>query len=332
MSNERVTSIDKLRVLSIVGVILIHTTTRILERTSYNLNVYYLTLFLNQIVRFAVPLFFIISGFVLELTYKEDLNFWLYIKKRFSKIFIPYVFWSLFYYYFVYTGNHVNFISVLLAGSASYQLYFIPALCIFYLLFPLLHKFVKYISKWPIILFLFILQVLILNHDYFIKNIQFTDSIRISILGFFFFIIGTITAHHKDFLINFSKKWKVILTLAFLGLGYYIFREGYNEYFRTFNINAFYSSWRPSTLLYTFVSGIFFLTLFEKINFQKLSNLSFLVFFIHTLIIEIIWKYTEKFMTPSFHFDLLFFILVCGISFFISFIIHKIPHISKLVG
>jgi len=47
-------------------------------------------IFLNQIARFAVPMFFMISGFVLELNYDGNTGFWQYLKKRFSRIFIPY--------------------------------------------------------------------------------------------------------------------------------------------------------------------------------------------------------------------------------------------------
>jgi len=147
--------IDILRTISIFAVILVHTTTRTLEASSFALLKIPWTLFLNQIARFAVPLFFMIPGFVLELNYHLHENYLTYLKKRFSRIFIPYLFWSLIYYLFVYyKGRDPNFISALLRGDASYQLYFIPALLIFYLLFPLIHNFCTYIlNKWLLIIF-----------------------------------------------------------------------------------------------------------------------------------------------------------------------------------
>jgi hypothetical protein len=158
------------------------------------------------------------------------------------------------------------------------------------------------------------------------------DPIRIFILGSFFFLIGIIASHYKDSIISFSKKWKFFLIVLFMTLGYYIFKESYNEYFRTFNVNALYSSWRPSTLFYSIISGVTFLSLFEKINFKKLSSLSFLVFFLHTLVLEVIWKYAEKLMAPNFYFDLLFFVSVTSISITIAYIVHSIPHLSKVTG
>jgi surface polysaccharide O-acyltransferase-like enzyme len=144
---ERIKSIDCLRGIAILAVLLIHTTTRTLEASNFNLVGFSFTLFLNQIARFAVPMFFIISGFVLEISDHGDLSYWSFIKKRFSKVFIPYVFWSLIYYFLVYNSNHDNLFKVFLTGNASYQLYFIPALLVFYLTFPLLHKLFQKISN-----------------------------------------------------------------------------------------------------------------------------------------------------------------------------------------
>ena len=129
----RLNSIDSLRTISILAVIAIHTTTKTLEAAAYNLSLFPFSIFLNQITRFAVPLFFVISGFVLEFNHMEKINTFEYFKKRFGRIAVPYVFWSLIYYFFVYSKNSNNLLQVLLKGNASYQLYFIPALCVFYL-------------------------------------------------------------------------------------------------------------------------------------------------------------------------------------------------------
>jgi surface polysaccharide O-acyltransferase-like enzyme len=123
--------IDLIRTIAILAVILIHSTTKILGFFQNDLLHHPLTLFLNQSSRFAVPLFFLISAFVLELNYPQNFNYLFYLKKRFSRLFLPYFFWSLIYYYFVYTYHSQNFVSALFLGTASYQLYFITALFIF---------------------------------------------------------------------------------------------------------------------------------------------------------------------------------------------------------
>src|SRR5260221_2843056 len=130
--------IDVLRVVSILAVVLIHTTTRHLELTHFDVTHYSFTLLLNQISRFAVPLFFLVSGFVLELNY-SPIGFFKYFKKRINKILIPYLLWSFIYYYFIYTNHTVKFFQELLNVSSSYQLTFVPTFFILYLIFSLVY-------------------------------------------------------------------------------------------------------------------------------------------------------------------------------------------------
>lgn len=145
-------AIDAMRSIAIFAVVLIHTTSRTLEFFQYDLNGHLITLFLNQISRFAVPSFFLISGFVLELNHHTDINYWQYFKKRASRILVPYLAWSALYYFLIYRSDPDSFIKALLTGSASYQLYFIPSLIIFYLAFPFFHKLYKVIAnKWVLI-------------------------------------------------------------------------------------------------------------------------------------------------------------------------------------
>ncbi len=337
MSSNRIKAIDVLRTISIAAVLLIHTTTKVLEVTHYDLNTYSFTLFLNQLARFAVPLFIFISGFVLELNYDYHTSYWSYLKKRVGKIFIPYIFWSLIYYYFVYTGNHDNPSWVLLTGSASYQLYFIPTLCIFYLLFPILHKAYKFIANIPVLTILGITQIWLMNQDYFVKQFSFPDPIRIFILSFFFFILGMFAGRNKDKIMEITGKIKYALIILIPYLVYYIFEEGKTRYFETYNIGAFYSQWRPSVLIYTLVLGaIIFYTFngsrFESKIIEKFSKLSYLVFFIHVIVLEIVWKHLPYNTFGKIAYDPIFFVLVLTVSFGAAFLIHKIPHLSRITG
>lgn len=338
-------AVGALRLISILGVILIHTTTRILETVNYNLGSFPFSLFLNQISRFAVPLFFALSGFVLELNYQNHDSFLSYLKKRFGRIFIPYVFWSGIYYLFIYNQNQDNFLKVLLTGNASYQLYFIPALCVFYLLFPFLHKVYKYLSnKWAVIILL-ILQVYLLRLDYYSGGFEIAEPLRIAFLAFFVFILGMIASHNKERILNMTKKAKLLLPTLTVLSGLYVYWEGKVRYFATYNIHAFYSQWRPSVFLFTVLIGIFLYSFFGQEKYQlriinTLSRLSYLVFFVHVIVLETVWIMLGKSIFNSIGnsfvekviFDLLFFGVITTLSFFISFVIHKIPKLDKITG
>lgn len=342
---ERIKSLDAIRAIAILSVLLIHTTTRTLEAAKFEIASYPWTLFLNQFVRFAVPLFFIISGLVLELSFKENMSYFSFLKRRFSRIFIPYVLWSLFYYFFIYTQNHDNLLKVLTTGDASYQLYFIPTLCIFYLIFPLLHKAYKIISNWAVLLIIFTSEFYLLYKDYFVKDFNLSDPVHIAILAYFFFIVGIIAGHNFERLTSFVKKWISLIFPAALILSFYVFWEGRTRYIETGNFLSYYSQWRPSVMIYTLIIGLVLLYVFEVTRFKdstisRFSKHSFLVFFIHVAILEGLWSLAGKNLfiligvssIGKAIFDPLFFVSVAFTSFLISYLLHKIPEIYKYIG
>jgi surface polysaccharide O-acyltransferase-like enzyme len=332
VAGSHIKSVDAMRVMAILAVVMIHTTTRTLEVVHYDLINYPWTIILNQLSRFAVPLFFLISGFVLELSSDRDTNYFEFLKKRFTKIFIPYIFWSLIYYFLVYTSSHDNLLRVILTGNASYQLYFIPTLCIFYVAFPLLHKIYKFIANPICLMLLGILQYRFLFLDYFVKHGGSDFPMRIISLSFFVFIIGMVGARNKDKVLDFAKKWKFFLSAGALYSGYFVFNEGRNLYYQIYNIGAIYSQYRPSVFAYTIFAGLALYAILDKVNMKKLSELSYFVFFIHVIVLEIIWKYFSKFVISNAVFDVAFFSVISIVSFLIAFLAHKIPHLNKITG
>lgn len=330
-------AIDLPRFISILAVVLIHTTTRTLEMTHYQLNQTSWTLLLHQITRFAVPLFFLISGFVLELNHDNKVNYWQYFKKRLNRIFIPYVFWSAVYFYFVYTQHGSDFLSALIYGSASHQLYFIPALLVFYLIFPLFHWLYRFFAHKWVLLILAIVELWLLYADYYLHSLRFFYPLGVAFYNFYVFIFGMVISHHHDQLIAFVKKWLAVLIPLTVFLGGYIFYSGRSLYYQTSDIGYFYSNWRPQVLLYTLVFFAVFYYFFTVIRFnlaiiKTLSNLSFLVFFLHIIVLEKIWALIGTPPHPALWYDPIFFLFTASVSFLLAYFIHKIPYLSRLTG
>lgn len=338
-------ALDSLRVIAISAVVAVHTTTRTIEATKDNLVAFPWTLFLNQIGRFSVPLFFMVSGFALELNYGNHSSYLAYLKKRASRVLIPFIFWSAIYYFLIYTNNNDSFLRALFVGSASYQLYFIPALIIFYLLFPLLHKIYKFLANKWIFSVLTLIEIGFLYKDYFVKEFNFPDPVHIALLAYIYFVIGMIAARNKERIILFVKKWKYLLSPVTLISGIYVFWEGLSRFLSTGNHLAFYSTWRPSTLVYSIAFALVFFYIFDKSKLQfsitkKLSNLSLFVFFVHVAVLEGLWSITGRAFFGSIAgnplgkiiFDPLFFALVLFISFLTAAIAHKIPYLHKVTG
>lgn len=327
-----------------MAVILIHTTTRTLEASAFNIAGYSWTLFLNQISRFAVPLFFLISGLVLEINFHQD-SYWSYLKKRFTKILFPYMFWSLVYYYLVYNQNGDSLLKVFLTGNASYQLYFIPTLFIYYLIFPFLHKAYNIISNKYFLAAIFLLQLSFQSYDYYIKYIELSDPIRIALMSYSLFVIGIIAARNIEKINIFIKKWKTILFVLSGAFGFLVFWEGRSRYLLTGNYLSYYSQWRPSVLFYTILMALTFYYLFEYSKFKdsvvaRFSRHSFFVFFVHVVVLEFLWTgvggkafiFLSGSMLGKIFFDPIFFVIVATASFVIARLLHKIPTLHKFVG
>jgi peptidoglycan/LPS O-acetylase OafA/YrhL len=178
-----------------------------------------------------------------------------------------------------------------------------------------------------------------------IDKFEYPDPIRITILSFFFFIIGIIAARNKNRIMEVVKKWRYYLILVTTILGVYIFLEGKIGFNISGSYLAFYSQWRPSVFFYTLTSFLVLFYAFDKSRLQfaiveRFSKLSYLVFFIHVIILEVLWKYTGhnlfNFLSGNdlgkIVFDPIFFAFVATMSFTIAYLIHKIPHFSKLTG
>jgi surface polysaccharide O-acyltransferase-like enzyme len=292
---KHLSSLDFLRVLAILAVVLIHTSIKVVQNGGQGI-------FLHQISGFAVPLFFILSGHVLELNYSG--NWFGFYTKRLPKLILPLFFWSLIYFYLIYPGGS-NFWTSFITGSASYHLYFVPTLAIFYLSFPALHATYSFWSKKPILFLLFVFQFLLLATDYY-SHVQILLPLRIVILGWFSFIFGIVA----------RPRWLVFVILAFAGFIYY---EGLTG-------PDYYSQWRPSVLIYSLlIFWQFINSNWHSKIISQLSQASYFVFFIHVLIIEKL----NPFFGRS---NLNLFVSVVLSSFALAFIAQRIPKLSKLTG
>lgn len=338
-------AIDLLRLVSILAVVLIHTVTRTLEVTGYVLDQTPVAFILHQITRFAVPLFFMISGFVLELNYAPEVSYWQYLLKRLSKIFVPYVFWSAIYFYFIYTQHGPDFISALIYGSAAHQLYFIPAILLFYLVFPLLHQLYRVLSNKWVLLVLFLVQFYLLFADHYLHSIHLFYPFGVWSYNFYIFILGMVASHHHEAIIAWVKKRFSVVALSTLGLAAVLTATARIAYFKSGDIGYFYSNWRPQVLLYTLSFAALFYYLFTRIKvnlrlIKTLSGLSFLVFFIHIIVLEQLWRLwaaplfiaTANQTGQTFWYDPLFFLGVALVSFVIASILHQLPKLSRLIG
>lgn len=144
--NRRIPYLDFLRCLAIVLVITLHAMTPILTNISfYQTKTWYFCLLLNPLVRAGVPLFFMISGFLM-LNRPDTEQIGIFYQKNLSKLIIPLISWNVIYYAAsifkkdaIYL-DYLAFLHRLLNQGVSYHMWFVYTLLGIYLICPFLRR------------------------------------------------------------------------------------------------------------------------------------------------------------------------------------------------
>ena len=213
---------DNLRALATVAVILLHVTAALVYQykrvpTSY----WWLGHLCNSAVRFCVPVFLMLTGaLMLPKTYEIRP----YLSKRFTRILLPFIFWSIIYVFFNwwllgkkwhFDEHFLQYCFKLLRDGAMFHLWYIYTIIGIYLFLPMMSKWVVnssinevafYVGIWLIVLLFRMptLKPLMLAIDwmyfsgylgflvlgYWLNNIQLNSSLRMRWLGFGLFVIG----------------------------------------------------------------------------------------------------------------------------------------------
>jgi surface polysaccharide O-acyltransferase-like enzyme len=340
----RLKEFDYLRVTAVLAVITIHI-------TSIYVTVNSVAYLMNQIARFAVPIFIILSGFLLyysDINRQGDANHNL-LFKRLNKVFIPYAIWTLIYMLYSVRHNLEAVLSTsffialarnLMLGKAAPQLYFIIIILQMYLLYGLLKRLMDSKYEKHLITAAFVVTAFINLGAYLFRwNIFIMPKISIGYYilfptWLFYFVFGMHFAKHesryKEFLLSARIKMSFIYLASFAAL-----------YADSRLSNTYGSSMKPTIMLYCFASFLFFYSVFSSSQVKEIplirwiSEQSFFIFFSHVVLIELIRSFFHITGIPiRFHSILgvlLLFILDTCASFLLAFIISYLPF-SKYLG
>jgi len=330
MQKNRNISLDLLKVLACIGVVLLHTTMGGFKETgSWNLLSY-----LYYLGTYSIPLFFMVNGYLLlgkrEITYS-------YILQKVKWILITVSSWSVIVWLFKrdFAVNPIKKIigSLIQKGYFS-QFWFFGVLILIYLCLPILKKFLN--SKRS---YLYILSVLLVIGLIFeLTNIVLQMPIQTYVIQtfrlwtwFFYYILGGFIAQfNKDIINNMFKRWmKVIVVLLFLVSPLILFFLAKTTY------HNFFAEYFYDLLFVKVVSLGIFLTIFSLALNQDnnkwivfLSNQTMGVFIIHTYIMKL-WEKLFGFSFVGAY--LLFTIFTLCVSFIIVGILMKIPYFNRIV-
>ncbi len=304
---ERQNYFDFIKGLAILAVILIH--------VEYFFVYYFpehstFSFFINNVSRFAVPVFFICSGILLQ---QNIPNWKTFYWRKIVRILIPYLFVSL----MILSASGkapADFLYLIISGNTLVPYYFIIVLIQFYLIYPLLLA-VKNNRSLLFISF----AVSLISH--YIPGLCYVYDIPLFFPFLFFFVYGT---KHQNFFIRFDRqKIKLVWWLAGIFLYLLIFFIQPSGYF---NHRLFFG---PVILIILF----YFKNLFTKQTFIfnficRLGKISLWIFLIHFPIVQAFF-YKLKTAPINFYakFILVFIIstiLSIAVSWFCSWIYKKL--------
>ena len=180
---------------AILAVVLIHVLAYfpgIFDKSNYQ----WVMVALDQTARFCVPAFLIISGYGLSMKYDdEDVPWWKFVVDRSKKLLPSYLLWSMAAMLlmwmvpeWVYYNRPESIWTQLFFGQADYQMYFMPLILQFYILFPLIWRGRKKINLW----LMAALVIQLLAYSWFGKTEGSSERFEyvISLSWIFYFVLG----------------------------------------------------------------------------------------------------------------------------------------------
>jgi len=218
---ENIPELSIVRAIAIIGVLSVHSTSVAVSTGMIESNWYFLYNFANIFLKFGTTTFIFLSSFVLFYNYynrpftaKLVTNFY---QRRLLYIIVPYVVFSLFYYFLKLYGNGTfppidvmasDIFSRLMRGNAHTHLYFVYISVQFYLMFPvflwLLKKYPK-LTPWLIVFGIVAQWSFFLINKYVLETpVKARGSWSLSYFSYYF--LGAYLGIHWDK----CKNWLIV--------------------------------------------------------------------------------------------------------------------------
>lgn len=267
-------------------------------------------------------------------------NFNYFFKSRFSKIFIPYIIWTIFYllyraFYLHNLEEDGKLLNYFIYGKANFHLYFILTVIQFYFLFPILQKFKK---GWPLIgvyILTTIANIIWIRMDPVAiggGGVERFVNDKLFIMNWIsFFMLGIVYAKFYNEIRVLIFKHKAILSII---IGILLL-----DFLLSIDLNNLQSSITVSNIVYIPFFIVFLNYLYEHIKQNQtilkvltlIGNYSMGIYLVHYVAIQFVKRLPviediapqSKFMGV--------FILTVAVSVLIVYLIGKLPFGNYIV-
>jgi len=339
---DRILYIDILRIISILAVITIHVCSSFFK----NINVDWVVANLyDSVSRWSVPVMVMISGLLL-LDPQKEYPIKIFFKKRFNKILIPLIFWSIVYTIWKYKTGIIAgqplpiglILKSFIDGTVFYHLWFVYMIIGLYISTPILRIFIKHATRNDMKYFLIVWFISSNIIDILMKRIHVGSMIDLHLFTGYagYFLLGY---YLKD--LEYDKKGIISLPyILFIG-GFLITFVG--TYIISINKGLFDGIFYNYLALNVVMMSIGIFLLIKEIEWGKtiknaylknsildIGPLAFGIYLIHALILQWLNLSIEIKWNPLVDIPVTV-ILVASISYILINIMKKLPLIEKAV-
>ena len=332
--------LDNVRIIAIFTVILLHVSTGVTWQSEAGSALWAYTTSMDVLVRCCVPLFVMISGaLLLDPTKSESLlDFY---KKRFSKILIPVLFWSLLYIVWGYFREDIQeeftlsyVIRRLASGKPYYHLWFMYMLMGLYFFTPVFRAIVAHLKKGELIFF--VVLVFAIETIQAMYEAWYVGESNLFLTWFLtyvpFYFMGYIVRHY-DLPFSTRQVGLGVLCLAALSAGLACFiaiavPDG--------TVGYFYKNLSATNILFSV--GLMYLLrrmdfpmLGEKVT-KPLAGLTFGIYFLHMIPLAYLHDLSGFWaMISPYAYSPLFSLIAMIITAALVWVISHIPYVRRLV-
>jgi len=217
--------INNLRLIALYAVIILHCTSPLLmQYGKASASDWWTADLFNAAVRFAVPVFVMVTGALLLHREYEIGDF---LKRRLTRVVAPFLFWSLVYVWYSWYNEEISFgndawanikqVLHLLKYGSAYHLWYVYMLIGLYFFIPVISKFVRNASEKEILYFLIVwMAVMLFTQPYLSRYNPAVD------MHYFAGYAGYLVLGHylafKDFNVKHLRLWMIILFIFSIAL------------------------------------------------------------------------------------------------------------------
>lgn len=340
---------DSLRVLATLAVILIHIATPVANMSfGRNTEFWMIGIVFDNLVRFAIPLFLVLSGATLLTKQYGLIEFY---KKRMSRVLVPFLFWLIAYWVFrwfmlrEWERPHA-FDAIVRWGTdlfvregVSVHLWFVYMILLLYLFIPFISKILKLASRKSIVVFLVLWLIL---NQLQLFGVFSTDNFSLLIKKLYgymlysgYLVLGyylhTLNSNFKlSFISAFTLYLSTVVIASFIT--YYLSLQSGKQTLTAMNTFSFIAFVQVIAVYFT-LKNIEFTNKYLIVFIKTISNYSFGIYLVHIMVISLFYR-IGIFWTmahPLISVPLVVFLTLIT-SFIVIFLLRKIPFMVKFAG